>query len=134
MTEDLLETLRDIIESDPLDIYSSEEDSITECVFELVESRYEEDNNEEEDRYIGSANILIASSLLIYVLSGMKDLDKISEIEEELYYKQWEEILLALQNEKFIRPTKLTTKESIKVVVDNTADNVVSINRVKQQE
>jgi hypothetical protein len=112
----LLEKIKDILESDPLDIYSRETDSVNESNFELVLSRYED----EDDRYIGSANLFIAASLACYDYYDSTNIDDLTDKQLEEFVSSWAEILNYLKQDRFIRDIGLLSKEKIKIVVDNT--------------
>jgi hypothetical protein len=112
----LLEKIKDILESDPLDIYSRETETVNESNFELVLSRYED----EDDRYIGSANLFIAASLACYDYYDSTNIDDLTEEQLEEFVSSWAEILNYLKQDRFIRDIGLLSKEKIKIVVDNT--------------
>lgn len=118
--DNLLEKIKDILESEPLDIYDSDNETITESNLELVESRYETDFLEESDRYIGSANIFIAASILAYIILGESKIRTLSDEELETSSQYWDFLVEQLKRERFIRDTKLQANERIRVVVDNT--------------
>lgn len=118
--DNLLEKIKDILESEPLDIYDSEAETVTESNLELVESRYETDSLELSDRYIGSANIFIAASILAYISLGEPKIRELSEDELEISGKYWDYVVDLLRNQRFVRDTKLQANERIRVVVDNT--------------
>ncbi|MCL5460376.1 hypothetical protein M3M33_17190, partial [Loigolactobacillus coryniformis] len=66
VTERLLQRVRDILSSDPLELY--EDGTTVDCNFKLVDSRYiNSEDDDEENRHIGSANMLLAASLLGYI-------------------------------------------------------------------
>lgn len=112
----LLEKIKDILESDPLDIYSRETETVNESNFELVLSRYED----EDDRYIGSANLFIAASLACYDYYDSTNIDDLTDNQLEEFVSSWAEILNYLKQDRFIRDIGLLSKEKIKIVVDNT--------------
>lgn len=112
----LLDKIKEILESDPLDIYSRDTETINESNFELVESRYED----EDDRYIGSANIFIAASLACYEYFDATNIDDLTDAQLEEFVSSWTNILNNLKQDRFIRDIVLLSKEKIKIVVDNT--------------
>lgn len=118
--DNLLEKIKDILTSEPLDIYDSEEETITESNLELVDSRYETDSLSEEDRYIGSGNIFIAATILAYISLKETKIRELTDEELELSNQYWDFVVNKLKAERFIRDTKLQANEQIRVVVDNT--------------
>ncbi len=120
ISNELLIKIKDLLISQPLDIYSQDSDTINESNFELVDSRYEEDSIEEEARYIGSANMFIAASLACYVYFDCKGIDELSDDELTEFADAWNNILEILKEQRYIREIGLLAKEKIKVVVDNT--------------
>jgi hypothetical protein len=116
----LLEKIKDLLESDPLDIYSRDTETVNETNFELVDSRYEEDLQEEEDRYIGSANLFIAASLACYEHFDCTSIDNLTDKQLSDFVTVWAELLKYLKEDRFIRDIGLLSKEKIKIVVDNT--------------
>lgn len=120
ISDQLMTKIRDLLVSEPLDIYSRDSDTVNEANFELVDSRYEDDGLEEEDRYIGSANMFIAASLACYVYFDCREIDQIEDEEMIEFASVWAGILESLKKERFIREVGLLSKEKIKVVVDNT--------------
>ncbi len=118
--DSLLEKIKDILTSEPLDIYDSEEETITESNLELVDSRYETDSLSEEDRYIGSGNIFIAATILAYISLKETKIRELTDEELELSNQYWDFVVNKLKAERFIRDTKLQANEQIRVVVDNT--------------
>ena len=120
MSEQLIEKIKEIILSTPLDIYSEEDDTISEANFELVASRFTEDSRSEEDRYVGSANMFIAASLLCYDYFNFTVINDLTEEELDEFYSVWKDVVEVLKKERFIREIGLLSKNNIKVVVDNT--------------
>jgi hypothetical protein len=104
--DSLLEKIKDILTSEPLDIYDSEEETITESNLELVDSRYETDSLSEEDRY--------------YISLNEPKIRELTDDELELSNQYWDFVVNKLKAERFIRDTKLQANEQIRVVVDNT--------------
>lgn len=120
ISNELLIKIKDLLLSQPLDIYSEDSDTVNESNFELVDSRYDEDSIEEEARYIGSANMFIAASLACYAYFDCKELDDLSDDELTEFADSWNNILEILKEQRYIREVGLLAKEKIKVVVDNT--------------
>ena len=120
MTNKLIQKIKDILESTPLDIYSESSDTVNEANFELVNSRFEKDNLTEEDRYIGSANMFIAASLVCYDYFDFTTIDELTEEQLDEFYLVWKDVIEELKKDRFIREIGLLSKNNIKVVVDNT--------------
>lgn len=120
ISDELLVKIKDLLISQPLDIYSHNSETINEANFELVDSRYEENSLEEEARYIGSANMFIAASLACYVHFNCREIDDLSDEELTEFAQVWSGILEILKEQRYIREIGLLAKEKIKVVVDNT--------------
>lgn len=120
MTNKLIQKIKDILESTPLDIYSDSSDTVNEANFELVNSRFENDKLTEEDRYIGSANMFIAASLVCYDYFDFTTIDELTEEQLDEFYLVWKDVIEELKKDRFIREIGLLSKNNIKVVVDNT--------------
>ena len=120
MTNKLIQKIKDILESTPLDIYSESSDTVNEANFELVNSRFETDKLTEEDRYIGSANMFIAASLVCYDYFDFTTIDELTEEQLDEFYLVWKDVIEELKKDRFIREIGLLSKNNIKVVVDNT--------------
>ena len=120
MTNKLIQKIKDILESTPLDIYSDSSDTVNEANFELVNSRFENDKLTEEDRYIGSANMFIAASLVCYDYFDFTTIDELTEEQLDEFYLVWKDVIEELKKDRFIREIGLLSKKNIKVVVDNT--------------
>lgn len=116
----LIDKIKDILESTPLDIYSEESDTVNEANFELVESRYSVDKLLDEDRYIGSANMFIAASLVCYDYFDFTVINDLTEEQLDEFYAIWKDVINELKEQRFIRDIGLLSKNNIKVVVDNT--------------
>lgn len=120
MANELINRIKDILVSSPLDIYSDESETVNEANFELVTSRFTEDSLSEEDRYIGSANMFIAASLVCYDYFDFTTIDDLTEEQLNEFYLIWKDVVDVLKKERFIREIGLLSKSNIKVVVDNT--------------
>lgn len=112
--------IKEILVSSPLDIYSDEDETINEANYELVSSRFDEDSLSEEDRYIGSANMFIAASLICYDHFNFDSINELTEEQLTEFYSIWHEIVAELKKERFIREIGLLSKNNLKIVVDNT--------------
>jgi hypothetical protein len=120
MTNTIINKIKEILLSTPLDIYSEENESVTEANYELVSSRFDKDSLSLEDRYIGSANIFIAASLVCYDYFECQTIEELTDQQLNEFYEQWRSILEQLKAERFIRDTKQLIKSNIKMIVDNT--------------
>lgn len=107
----LTEYIQQLLLSEPLDIYSEEENFYTESSFELVHPR------PLFDRKIGSANLFIAAALVCQEYLGEFTTEKLND---PSFLTQWNVILDSLIEQKFIRETQLSAHSKIKLVVDNT--------------
>jgi hypothetical protein len=116
---ELLEKIKDILNSEPLDVLVSNED-VVEGTVELVNSRYIPDSMLLQDRYIGTANLLLATTLYIYASLGYKEIVELEDSVLDKKLEEWHNILDMLRAQKFIRDTELLAKEKIKLIVDNT--------------
>jgi hypothetical protein len=131
----LLEHIKKLLLSDPLDIYSDEEETVSQSSYELVESReltttvivdaesfeYDLQQSEEADfsRVIGSANLFIAASIVCDEVTHGKALSKLNEEELLLFQETWREVINLLLGERFMRETQQTAHSKIKLVVNN---------------
>lgn len=120
MKNPIYNKIKEIISSTPLDIYSEENETVNESNFELVHSRFTKDSLAPEDRYIGSANLFLAASLVCYDYFNCESIDELSDEDLEEFQTVWKGILSELKKERFIREIGLLSRDSIKVVVDNT--------------
>ena len=84
----LLEHIKNILLSEPLDIFSEEDETLSQSSFELVTARQESDfedyDEEDEDfeelsRYIGSANLFIAAAIVCDVTSRGKSISTLND-------------------------------------------------------
>jgi hypothetical protein len=120
MTNPIYNKIKEIIASTPLDIYSEENETVNESNFELVHSRFEKDTGSKEDRYVGSANLFLAATLVCYDYYECESIDELSDEELEDFQHIWRGLLNKLKQDRFIREIGLLSKNNIKVVVDNT--------------
>lgn len=116
MNEDLIVVIKEILESEPLELFNPEEETSSISNLELVNSRFEEDELQEEDRYIGSGNVLLAFSLLSFVLLKETKVRPLTEKEIENTNVIWSTIISQLKEQKFIRDTSSKVKSSLRVI------------------
>ena len=115
--DSIIEKVKEILLSQPLEIYSAEESTVGESNYELVNSRVKTDL---DDRIIGSANLFLAATLSYYVKINEKTVRDFSEEELEDFADYWKSILNILTEERFLREIQQFARQKIKVVVDNT--------------
>lgn len=120
MSNILIDKVKEILLSTPLDIYSEAEETVNEANYELVSSRFDKDTLSQADRYIGSANMFIAASLVCYDHFDFSRIDDLTEEQLEEFYTVWKSVISLLKEQRFIREIGLLSKNNIKVVVDNT--------------
>jgi hypothetical protein len=120
MYDHLIPKIKEILLSSPLDIYSDEDDTINEANYSLVNTRFDEDSLSEEDRYVGSANMFIAASLICYDCFDFLNISDLTEEQLDEFYSIWRDIVATLKKERFIREIGLLSKNNLKIVVDNT--------------
>ena len=134
----LVEHIKNLLLSDPLDIYSGEEETVSQSSYELVHLRsltaitvpvdYEDNDDEEEEddikiyltRAIGSANLFIAASIVCDEVTHGKSLSDISEKDLTLFQESWRSIISLLLGERFMRETQETAHSKIKLIVNNS--------------
>lgn len=134
----LVEHIKNLLLSDPLDIYSGEEETVSQSSYELVDLRsltaitvpvdYEDNDDEEEEddikiyltRAIGSANLFIAASIVCDEVTHGKSLSDISEKDLTLFQESWRSIISLLLGERFMRETQETAHSKIKLIVNNS--------------
>jgi hypothetical protein len=124
----LLEHIKNILLSEPLDIFSEEDETLSQSSFELVTARQESDfedyDEEDEDfeelsRYIGSANLFIAAAIVCDVTSRGKSISTLNDEELEIFNKKWKSLINQLKEERFIRELQPIAHSKIKLVVNN---------------
>ena len=124
----LLEHIKNILLSEPLDIFSEEDETLSQSSFELVtarqESNFEDYDEEDEDfeelsRYIGSANLFIAAAIVCDVTSRGKSISTLNDEELEIFNKKWKSLINQLKEERFIRELQPIAHSKIKLVVNN---------------
>ena len=132
----LLEHIKKLLLSDPLDIYSDEDDTVSQSSYELVSTRtltttttivdsdyYEEldlDDNTDLSRGIGSAIFFIAAAIVCDEVTHGKSLSGISEEDLLVFQEAWRNIINILLGERFMRETQETAHSKIKLVVNNS--------------
>lgn len=127
--QELIEHIKNILSSDPLDIYNDELESVSHSSFELVEPREldldddeeydEDDDNEESLRRIGSVNVFIAAALVCDEVTQGRPLQKLNDPDSAKFESAWRSLINQLKEERFIRETQLVAHSKIKLVVDN---------------
>ena len=107
----LLLTIKKILTDDPLDIYFEDTESFSTSIVELVTAR-----DSEFGKLVGSANMLIASSLLNYELQeqGFQQ-----EHYTEVFEQSWKNLIDSLKTEGFLRETPEAVRETIYLAVNN---------------
>jgi hypothetical protein len=128
----LLEHIKNILLSEPLDIFSEEDETLSQSSFELVTARQKsdfedydyEDEDDDEDfeelsRYIGSANLFIAAAIVCDVTSNGKSINTLNNEELEIFNKKWKSLINQLKEERFIRELQPIAHSKIKLVVNN---------------
>ena len=124
----LLEHIKNILLSEPLDIFSEEDETLSQSSFELVTARqksdFEDYDDEDEDfeelsRYIGSANLFIAAAIVCDVTSNGKSINTLNDEELEIFNKKWKSLINQLKEERFIRELQPIAHSKIKLVVNN---------------
>lgn len=121
----LIEHVKKLLLSAPLDIYSEIEESVSQSSYELVEPRpleIESDEELEEDisRTIGSANLFIAASIVCDEVTQGKKLSNLSEKDLSDFQEHWRSLIDNLVSERFMRETQEVAHSKIKLVINNT--------------
>lgn len=127
----LLEHIKKLLLSAPLDIYSEYEETVSQSSYELVDSRplnietdyfsefAVEDEDEDTSRVIGSANLFIAASIVCNEVTQGKNLSNLSEKDLSIFQEYWKTILNRLVSERFMRETQEVAHSKIKLVINN---------------
>lgn len=113
ISEKLINHIKKILKEDPLDIYFNSTESYSSSIVELCEPR-----DSHFEREVGSANMLIASSVLNYELN---ELELQEEDFSDTFTDSWKFIMESLKEQGFLRDTPETAREGIYLAVDNTA-------------
>jgi hypothetical protein len=111
ISEKLLSHIKTILSDEPLDIYFEYSESYSTSIVELVNSR-----TSEFQKTVGSANMLIASSILNYELTelGLQEEDY-----SDVFAENWHKVIETLKEQGFLRDTPETVREGIYLAVDN---------------
>lgn len=129
--QNLVDYVKKILLSDPVDIFYEEQESISHSSFELVDPRevsdddddedeeYEEDDDEDLTRYIGSVNLFVAAALVCDEVTHGRALQKLNKADSAKFESAWRFLINQLKEERFIRETQLVAHSKIKLVVDN---------------
>lgn len=117
MDELLLDKIKEILESEPLDLYDPDTETASESIYELIDPREQED--ETDNRYVGSANLFIASTFAFFVLFKNAEIEKATDEELEEFSVLWKEIVSKLIEHKFIRSHSSHARKGIKLVINN---------------
>lgn len=131
----LLDHVKKLLLSPPLDIYSEYEETVSQSSYELVEPRtldidveyfdkeyeYEEDEQQEEDlsRIIGSANLFIAASIVCDEVTHGKKLSDLTDQDLNEFQTHWRSLIDQLLGERFMRETQEVAHSKIKLVINN---------------
>jgi hypothetical protein len=111
---ELVDYIKELLISDPVDIYSEEEETVNESNFELVEPR-----TNDFGRYIGSANIFISAFLVCDEATNGESLNNLTDVNKRKFETEWVSLLDLLKTERFIREKQQLAHSKIKLVVDN---------------
>jgi hypothetical protein len=129
----LVDHVKKILLSAPLDIFSEEEETVSQSSYELVEPRiieekdvdseevydYGDDNEYDFSRIIGSANLFIAASIVCDEVTQGKNLSDLSEKDLDNFQTSWRALINQLLGERFMRETQEIAHSKIKLVIDN---------------
>lgn len=128
----LVNHIKELLLSAPLEIYSEYDQTVSQSSYELVEPRTIEininnieDDEEEDDieiylsRAIGSANLFIAASLVCDEVTYGKMLSDLSEKDLETFQTHWRSLINQLLGERFMRETQEIAHSKIKLVINN---------------
>jgi hypothetical protein len=124
----LLDYVKEVLISEPLDIFSEENETVSQSVFELVEPREydiefltddDEDDEEKNLRYIGSGNVFIAASIVCDEATDGQILAFLNESDLDKFNFVWKSLINHLKEERFIREIQPVAHSKIKLVVDN---------------
>ncbi len=119
MDDLLIEYIRSVLSSNPVDIFSTEEDSVNHSCFELVDPRTFSESEYLDSRYIGSANMFIVASIICYEVTEGKGLGDIKDEDLDIFQNKMNDITEKLKKERFIREIQPVAHSKIKLVVDN---------------
>lgn len=107
----LLEKIKSLLLDEPLDIYFEDSNTFTTSIIELANPR-----SSDYGRTVGSANMLIATSILNYemLIEGAQQEDY-----SDNFTTVWSNIIESLKKENFLRDTPETARENIYLAVNN---------------
>ncbi len=123
--EVLIKHIKELLLSAPLDIFSEEDETVSQSSYELVEPRTldilvdDEYDDEEISRIIGSVNIFIAASIVCDEVTQGKSLSKLNDEDLNKFQDYWRTIIDQLVSERFMRETQEVAHKKIKLIVDN---------------
>ena len=127
----LLNHIKELLLSPPLDIYSEYEETVSQSSYELVETRdleitVDDDEDDEDGEYaiecsrvIGSANLFIAASIVCDEVTHGKLLSDLNENDLNTFQEHWRSLINQLLGERFMRETQEIAHSKIKLVIDN---------------
>lgn len=123
----LLNHVKELLLSAPLDIYSEYEETVSQSSYELVEPRnievsveeLEDNEYDEESRVIGSANLFIAASIVCDEVTHGKLLSELNDEDLNIFQEHWRSLINQLLGERFMRETQEIAHSKIKLVIDN---------------
>jgi hypothetical protein len=126
----LLNHVKELLLSPPLDICSEYEETVSQSSYELVEARTveltiddleedEEYETEENSRIIGSANLFIAASIVCDEVTHGKLLSDLNENDLDTFQEHWRALINQLLGERFMRETQEIAHSKIKLVINN---------------
>ena len=112
ISDKLVNHIKKILSDEPLDIYFDSTESYSSSIVELCSPR-----DSDFGRAVGSANMLIASSVLNYELN---ELNLQTDDFSDTFTDYWKFIMESLKEQDFLRDTPETVREGIHLAVDNT--------------
>ena len=122
----LLNHVKELLLSAPLDIYSEYEETVSQSSYELVEPRDLEITVDEDEEYaiecsrvIGSANLFIAASIVCDEVTHGKLLSELNDEDLNIFQEHWRSLINQLLGERFMRETQEIAHSKIKLVIDN---------------
>lgn len=107
----LVQVIKKIIYDDPLDVYYEDSESFSTCAIELSKPR-----DSEYGRMVGSANMLIAASILDFELLETKTQ---TEHYSDEFALIWKNLLESFKEEGFLKDTPEAVRENIYLAVNN---------------
>ena len=107
----LVQVIKKIICDDPLDVYYEDSESYSTCAIELVKPR-----ESDYGKLVGSANMLIAASILDFELTNAQTQ---TEQYSDEFVNIWKGLLDTFKEEGFLKDTPEAVREKIYLAVDN---------------